>query len=254
MRPVRLRSAPRALLFISTPLLVIALSLIGLGGIASAHVVTSMTADCYGVTVHFSDFPASGVIVHIAIDVNGQEVGSDALITNANTEAHVDIAAATTGLLGGAAHIDVDVTWTYLGPQHVHESFTETCGAPPATTTSTTPTESVATTTTAAPPTTTTQVSTTTTMAKPTTSTQVKGTTITATTSPPTTSKGTVGVLGTTVASTTTTVPAIATLPRTGSSPMFPVLFGSSSVVAGALLLVRQRRTAGPTNDSSGCA
>lgn len=73
-------------------------------------------------------------------------------------------------------------------------------------------------------------------------------------TSPPTTSKGTVGVLGATVASTTTTAPAIATLPRTGSNPMFPLTFGLSSVVAGALLLVRQRRTAGPTNPSSGGA
>jgi len=253
MRPVRLRSAPRALLFISTPLLVIALSLIGLGGIASAHVVTSMTADCYGVTVHFSDFPASGVMVHIAADVNGQVISSEVLVTNATTEAHVDFTAATAGLLGAAAHIDVDVTWTYLGPQHVHETYTETCGTP-TTTTSTTPTQSIATTTTAPPPTTTTPATTTTLGPKPTTSTQVKGTTITASTSPPTTTRGTVGVLGATVASTTTTTPAIATLPRTGSNPMFPLMFGLSSVVAGALLLVRQRRTAGPTNESSGGA
>ncbi len=250
---MRLRSAPRALLFIATPLLVIALSLIGLGGIASAHVVTSMTADCYGVTVHFGDFPASGVMVHIAADVNGKVISSDVLVTNATTEAHLDIAAATAALLGAAAHIDVDVTWTYLGPQHVHETYIETCGTP-TTTTSTTPTQSLATTTTAPPPTTTTPATTTTLGPKPTASTQVKGTTITASTSPPTTTRGTVGVLGATVAATTTTMPAIATLPRTGSNPMFPLMFGLSSVVAGALLLVRQRRTAGPTNENLGDA
>ena len=80
---VRRSAARRMLAVVGVPLLVIMISVFGLGGIASAHVVTSITADCYQVTAHFSDFPDTGVVVHIAADVNGQTVGSDVLVTSA---------------------------------------------------------------------------------------------------------------------------------------------------------------------------
>jgi LPXTG-motif cell wall-anchored protein len=244
-----MRSARHILMVVAAPLLAIMISVFALGGTASAHVVTSITADCYLVTAHFSDFPDTGVLVHIAADVNGQTVSSDVLVTNTTSEAHLDISAATAVLVDTPAHIDVDVTWTYLGPQHVHKTLTATCGTPTTTTSNTTPTQAIATTTTPAPPTTTTPATTTPTVPQPTTSTQVLGTTIIATTTaPPTTTKGTVGVQGATVAS-TTTVPAVAALPRTGSNPGFPLMFGLSSLVAGALLLLRQRRTSGRTNE-----
>jgi len=244
------RGARHGLVLITAPLLAIVISVFVLGGIASAHVVTSITADCYQVTAYFSDFPDSGVMVRIAADVNGQTVSSDVLVTSATTEAQLDISAATATLADTPAHIDVDVTWTYLGPQHAHESFTLVCG----TATSTSVAQVVTTTTAAVPATTTTQVPATTT-GQSTTSTQVHGTTIVATTTAPaTTTTETIRRLGTTVVATTTTVPAIATLPRTGSNPVFPLLFGASSLIAGALLLVRQRRTTGGTNEDWGSA
>jgi len=247
------RAARRGLVLVAAPLLGIVISVFVLGGIASAHVVTSITADCYQVTAHFSDFPDSGVTVRIAADVNGQTVSSDVLVTSTITEAQLDISAATATLAATPAHIDVDVTWTYLGPQHAHESFTLVCGT--ATTTSVAPV--VATTTATVPTTTTTQVSATTT-AQSTTSTQVHGTTIAATTTvpvtTPTTTTETIRRLGTTVVATTTTVPVLAGLPRTGSNSMFPLLFGASSLIAGALLLVRQRRTTSGTPEDWGSA
>ena len=243
MRPVRVPTAIRLLRFISIPLLVCAISLFAFAGIASAHVITSMTADCYQVTVRFSDFPTSGVIVHIAADVNGQPISTDVHVTNATTEAHLDISAATATLVDTPAHIKVDVTWTYLGPQHAHQSLTLVCGSP----TSTPVTQSVAPATTAAPVTTTIPATTTTSPA--TTSTQVRGTTIVATpTAPTTTTTETVRRQGVSVVATTTTAPAIATLPRTGSDPTFPLIFGLSSLTAGGLLLLRQRRAPGRAN------
>ena len=246
---MRMHSARHLLMVVATPLLAIAISVFALGGVASAHVVTSITADCYLVTVHFSNFPEAGVMVHIAADVNGQAVSSDVLVTNTTSEAPLDISAATAALGDTPAHINVDVTWTYLGPQHMHKTLTATCGTT-TTTFATTPTQAIATTTIPAPPTTTAPATTTTTVPQPTTSTQVLGTTIIATTTaPPTTTKATVVVQGATVAPTTTTAPAIATLPFTGSNPAFPLMFGLSSLIAGALLLLRQRRTSDRTND-----
>ena len=116
---------------ICAPLLVIAVSVFALGGVASAHVVTSINADCYRVTAHFRDFPDTGVVVHIAADVNWQTtIGADVLVSSATTEASVDITAATASLFGATGRVDVDVTWTYLGPQHVHETLNVTCGSP----------------------------------------------------------------------------------------------------------------------------
>jgi len=236
---------------VAAPLLGIAISVFALGGIASAHVVTSITADCYGVTVHFSDFPVSGVMVHIAADVNGQTtISSDVLVTNTTSQAHLDISAATTTLFGTAAHIDVDVTWTYLGPQHVHDTLTATCGTstttnqastttttvPAPTTTQAPATTAVATTTSAVPVTTTTSASTTTTSPQTTTSIQVHAATT---------------ILTTPTARATTTLPAAVTLPRTGSNTAFPLMCGLSCLIAGTLLLGHQHR-AGRRNEPSG--
>ena len=255
---VRRSAARRILAVVGVPLLVIVISLYALGGIASAHVVTSITADCYQVTVHFSDFPDNGVVVHIAADVNGQTVGSDVLVTSATSEATVDISTATAALVDTPAHIDVDVTWTFWGPQHVHETLTATCGSPTTTTPATTPTtqgSATTTTTTAAAPTPTTEATTTTTGPQTTTSTEVHGaTTIATTTVPATTTTETVSPQGA-IAPPTTTVPVgPGTLPRTGSNTAFPLMFGLSSLVAGALLLLRRRSASGRTDENWGSA
>jgi LPXTG-motif cell wall-anchored protein len=238
--------------FVAVPLLVIAISLFALGGIASAHVVTSITADCYRVTAYFRDFPEAGVMVHIAADVNGQTVGRDVLVTSATSEAQVDISPATAALVGTPAHIDVDVTWTFWGPQHVHETLTATCGGSTTTTSVTTPaTQGSPTTTTAVPPTTIAEVTTTTTVPQTTTSTQVHGATTiaTTTTAPATTTTETVSPQGNTASPTTTVPVGPVTLPRTGSNLAWPLMFGLSSLIAGALLLLRQHRSSGRTND-----
>ena len=236
---MRTRSARQILMIVAAPVLGIAISLSALGGVASAHVVTSITADCYQVTVHFNDFPESGVAVHIAADVNGQVISTDVQVTSATTAAQLDISAATAKLADTPANIDVDVTWTYLGPQHAHESLTLTCGT--STTTSSSSTTIQAPATTALPaPTTSTAVTTTTATSQATTSTQVRGTTVVATTAPAPTTTETVRRQGTTVVATTTTVPAVGALPRTGSTPIYPLVFGLSSLVAGAIILFRQ--------------
>ena len=254
---VKRSAARRTLAVVGVPLLVIAISMFALGGIASAHVVTSMSADCYQVMVHFSDFPDTGVVVHIAADVNGQTVAGDVLVTNATSEAHLDISAATAALEDTPAHIDVDVTWTYLGPQHVHETLTATCGSWTIATAVTAPTttQGSSTTTTAAPPTTT-AATTTTTGPHTTTSTQVHGATTIATTTtvPATTTTGTVSPQGATAPPTTTAPVGPVTLPRTGSSTGLPLTFGLSSLVAGALVLLHRRRASGRTDEDWGSA
>jgi LPXTG-motif cell wall-anchored protein len=247
---VRGSAARRLLAVVGVPLLAFAISVFALGGIASAHVVTSITADCYQVTAHFSDFPDTGVMVHLAADVNGQTVSNDVLVTSATTEAHLDISAVTAALVGTPANIDVDVTWTYLGPQHAHHSLVLTCGTSTIASSTTTVAAESATTTTAVSPTTTTQATATTTGPQTTTTTEVHGTTIhvTTTTAPATTTTATVRRQGTTVVATTTTVPGVATLPRTGSDSAFPLMFGLSSLIAGALLLLRRSGASGPTD------
>jgi len=243
---MRTRVVRHMLAAVGAPLLVIAINLFALGGVASAHVVSSINADCYLVTVHFSDFPEAGVMVHVAVDVNGTTLGSDVLVKSASSETNVDISPVTAVLVAGPAHIDVDVTWTFLGSQHVHESLTLTCGTTTTTSSSTTgptiTTAALAPTTTAVLPPATTTGSTSTTSAASTTSTEVKAATTVASTTTlhaPRTSS-TVRVQG--VTATTPTPPGPSTLPRTGSSTGFPLLFGLSALLAGALLVVRHGR------------
>lgn len=96
---------------------------------ASAHEVTDITASCDTVTVYFSGFPTTGVTVHIAAAVEGHETrGADVFVDNTTTQKQLDIASATSALEGTSANVDVDVTWTFEGPQHVHKSFPMTCG------------------------------------------------------------------------------------------------------------------------------
>jgi LPXTG-motif cell wall-anchored protein len=240
---MRDRVVTRILALMAVPFLVVAINVLAFGGVASAHVVTSINADCYLVTVHFSDFPEAGVMVHIAVDVNGQSIGSDVVVTSSTSETHVDISPVTAALFAAPAHIDVDVTWTFLGPQHVHQTLTLTCGSTTTTSSTTTTTAAPAPTTTVISPPATTAASTSTTVAETTTSTEVKGVTtiVTTTTSPATTTTNTVRVKGVS-ASIPTAQPGAATLPRTGSSPTFPAVFGLSAVLAGALLVLRHGR------------
>jgi hypothetical protein len=216
------RAARRMLVVVAAPLIAIAIGLFGFGGTASAHEVTSITADCDRVTVHFSGFPEAGVMVHIAAVVSGHAaITSDVLVTSATSEAHVDISAATATLFGATASVDVDVTWTLEGPQHVHETLTVTCGS------STTTTQA------------------TTTSSGPTTSTTVGGVTSTSTPIGTTTTAPTsITVAGVTmstaarnaVVSGSTTIPSSG-LPRTGASttPLLGVALALAVVGATAI-------------------
>ena len=135
------------------------------------------------------------------------------------------------------------VTTTTMHVTTTTQAVTTTTAAPTTTTTG-------ATTTTAA--TTTTMPATTTTTAYVTSTTSVEGTTVvlppttqkvTTTTAAPTTTVREQGSTVPTTAPTTTTMPAVisTTLPFTGSSTTFPVIFGLSCVTAGGLLLLRKR-------------
>ena len=102
---------------------------------ASAHEVSDITASCDTVKVFFSGFPAAGVTVHIAASVEGHgTLGEDVFVDNTTTEKQLDISSATGALEGTTANVDVDVTWTFEGPQHVHRTFPMTCGTATTTT------------------------------------------------------------------------------------------------------------------------
>jgi hypothetical protein len=143
---------------------------VALATAASAHDVTGVTATCNTVTVHFADFPKVAVSVHINVQVGVvPAIVEDVLVNATTTDVGVDISAATAGLAGVATPVDVDVTWTNFGPQHVHKTTSVTCGT--ATTTSTKATTTTKSTTTTKATTTTTRSTTTTTMPRTTTTT-----------------------------------------------------------------------------------
>jgi len=120
---------------LATPVVALAVSLVAWSTAASAHSVTGIEANCSQVTVHFEDFPDAGVMVHIAATVAGQPtIATDVLVKNAMS-ATLDISAATSALFGASADVDLDVTWTFDGPQHVHDKVYVTCGSPTTTTT-----------------------------------------------------------------------------------------------------------------------
>jgi len=96
---------------------------------ASAHVVTGIEADCTHVTVSFADFPRSGVMVHIAVTVEGHApLTTDVLVKRRSGPVSLDISSVTSDLFGATANVDVDVTWTFEGPQHVEQTLQVTCG------------------------------------------------------------------------------------------------------------------------------
>jgi hypothetical protein len=133
--------------------------LLAFGAPASGHEITGIDVNCSEVTVHWSGFPEAGVSVHIVAAVGG--VGStstDVTVDHNSTQTQLNITSLTSQLNGASGTVDVDVTWTFEGPQHVHESKTVTCGNMSTTTTtvqSSGTTIAASTTTTAPAPTTT---------------------------------------------------------------------------------------------------
>jgi len=164
---VEMRSAIRRLLAVlSVPVLALLGVTMVWTGVASAHHVDGINVSCDYVTVNFKDFPSAGVNVHIAAAIEGHgDLATDVLVHD-EMSAQLDITSATSALAGATAEVDVDVTWTFEGDQHVNDTFTVTCGSATTTTVhhcgcgSTTTTEAgVTTTTTAEASTTTTTLS-----------------------------------------------------------------------------------------------
>ena len=132
---VRSSAASSVCRLVGATLVTLAISLFTFGGVASANTITEITADCARVTVHFHDFPAAGVMVHIAVLVRGEPpISSDVLVTSETSEADIDISTATDELHGATADVDVDVTWTLWGERHVHTTRSVTCGTAMSTT------------------------------------------------------------------------------------------------------------------------
>src|SRR3954470_14121559 len=92
------------------------LALAGLGifaTAASAHDVTGVDANCSTVTVHFANFPTAAVLVHIDVQVGAEPAILDDVPVDKNTsDVAINISAATAGLMGASAAVDVDITWT----------------------------------------------------------------------------------------------------------------------------------------------
>lgn len=249
----------RLLMMAAAPVLAAVVSL-GWSGTAYAHDVTGIDVNCTEVTVHFSGFPTDGVMVHIAADVAGHGTATGDLLVKGVMTGTVNIAGETSALFGATAAVDVDVTWTFEGPQHVHETANVTCGTATTTTThaTTTTTHPSTTTTTTAPATTTTSVAvggetTTTVHTGGSTSTTVGTSGTTGTTS--TTAVGVSGnettggspggsavVAGESVtASGGTSGTSGSSLPFTGSTALPLAAVGATSIAAGALALLRAR-------------
>jgi len=164
---------------------------------ASAHTVTSITADCEHVTVNVANFP-DGTSLHTVITVQGHgTITSDNVVNAATSSFSVDISGSTAAMFGATANVTVDVSWTHEGPQHFEETVSLTCGT--------------ATTTTAA--------ATTTTVGTVTSSSVPESTTVPAPTSTSTTvasgSTTTVAFAGSTTSPTTVVGPASSSAPTT---------------------------------------
>jgi hypothetical protein len=239
------RSKRRFLAVMGTMIAALTVSLFAWAGVASANRVSDVEANCSEVTVHFVDFPAAGITVHIAATVQGQApLATDVLVKN-DESATLDISSATSGLFGASATVDVDVTWAYFGTRHLERSFSVTCGSttttsvqvsPTTATTSTTSTTSTSTTST----TSTTvggQGGTTTTVAGSggTTSTTVESGTVVPNGSGP---HDSVNVLGESVSADNST----GSLPFTGSSTPVELGIGLGLLTVGTAVLARARR------------
>jgi hypothetical protein len=128
-------SATRRLLAATAvPLLSLFVVAFGWSGVASAHFVSGIDVNCDDVTLNFAQFPSEGVTVHIAATVEGQGALATDVLVQGDMSAQLNISSATSALAGASANLDVDATWNFEGPQHVHEAFSVTCGSSTSTT------------------------------------------------------------------------------------------------------------------------
>ena len=132
----------------AVPVLAFVAAILGWSNAAWAHHVSGIEANCNAVTVHFVQFPATGVTAHIAATIEGHGTLAADVFVQGDQTASLDISAATAMLHGAAAAVDVDVTWNYEGAQHAHDTLSVTCGSSTTTTHPTTTTTDAATTTT----------------------------------------------------------------------------------------------------------
>jgi LPXTG-motif cell wall-anchored protein len=246
------RAWKRSLAVFAAPALAFLVGMFAWTGAASAHDVSDIEVDCTHVTVHFRDFPAEGVMVHIAATVQGHaELGTDVMVSGTMTGT-LNISSATSALAGASATVNVDVTWSYHGDHHESATKTVTCGTATTTTTHATtttmaPTTTVAPATTVAPTTTTAPGETTSTTAAGSeggsTSTTVASGTVTGET---TTvegaatggTSGSVAVLGETATAGT----GSSTLPHTGSATAPLAGIGALALLSGLAALPAARR------------
>jgi hypothetical protein len=240
--------------FIRRAFVVLAAPAIGLGmvavlaGPAQANHVVSISADCYSVVVQFTDFPDSGVPVHISATIAGVgTVSEDTVIDSTTTQATLNISSLTADLAGATANVDVDVTWSYGGSHESQQSIALMCG-----TATTTSTAQATTTSSTAESTSTsvegTSVSSSSSTSVPETVTTGGGpatTTLNSTVGPHTSSTPSSRVEAETVSSTAVAVAAASSsLPFTGGSAMPLLFFGICALAAGAALVLGQRRRA----------
>jgi hypothetical protein len=107
-------------------MVVVAASLVAMSVPASGH-DASIFVDCHEVFVGFTGFPADAIPVHIAVQVG--DVGSksaDVMVDQHTTEKKVDISDLTASV-HGAITVDVDVTWTFEGPQERQKTANLEC-------------------------------------------------------------------------------------------------------------------------------
>lgn len=122
------RTLKRSLAVAAVPVLAFMVGMFAWTGTAAAHNVSNVDVDCTHVTVHFTDFPDAGVMVHIVAEVEGHAaISTDVLVKN-DMSANLNISAATGLLFGVSADVEVDVTWTLYGAQHVHKKLSVMCG------------------------------------------------------------------------------------------------------------------------------
>ena len=218
---------------------VIVATVIGLAlpaGANTGHVFASQTCEAWSTSVTLDNNVAPDHFVEVTTTIPGTTGIVDAHYNTIGNSGTTQIWSAS-----GPAPSTGTVTLTILNPNKTLDS-TASASLPNANNCTTTTTTAPTTTTTAATTTTTAPTTTTTTTAPMTTTSiheQGSTTIVTTTTSPPRTTT-TLGQQGNTP---TPTQPTSATgsLPRTGSGTAFPVLFGLSSLAAGALLLLRRR-------------
>lgn len=118
--------ARRSLVAVVGGLVVVAAALVGMSVPASAH-DASIFVDCQEVFVGFTGFPAEAIPVHIAVEVVGVgSKSSDVMVDQHTTEKKVDISDLTASVQGPIV-VNVDVTWTFEGPQQRQKTANLVC-------------------------------------------------------------------------------------------------------------------------------